>query len=158
VVETAKGIQADHVIYLSQTQKAPTDPLDWSFKRRVCETAFKGVKISKDVKIRTPFQALEQLAEHYQNVTLVVGSDQVNEFADRMAPYAKLMNLNFNIVSAGQRVVESDDVDGLSASKMRQYAEEGNKVKFFAGLPTNIREDAKELIFKNTLNGMKRPK
>ena len=157
VVETAKTLSADHEIYLSQTCKPLTDPLEWNFKRRVCESAFKGIKISHDQDIRTPFQALEHLAENYNKIVLVVGSDQVPEFNERMAPYAEKMGLDFTIVSAGDRIDESEDVAGISATKMRQYAISGDKKKFYAGLPSTLKEAAKELIYKNTLKGLKLP-
>lgn len=156
VVETAKLVDGDHVVYLSQTHKAPTDPLEWKFKRRICESAFPGVKISKDSKIRTPFQALEKFKGVYENVILVVGSDQLNEFAERMSPYAEKLGLNFEIVSAGERIAESTGVEGMSASKLRQLALEGDRKKFFKGLPSRLPNNIKRLVYENTIKGMKK--
>jgi nicotinic acid mononucleotide adenylyltransferase len=155
VVEMAKQENADHMIYLSQTNKAPTDPLEWFFKRRVCESAFRGVNISSDTTIRNPYIALESLAKEYDNVTMVVGSDQLNEFTNRFSRYADDWGINFNVVSAGARIDESEGVEGISATKMRQYAVEGNKEKFFQGLPESLNENIKRLVYTNVRKGLK---
>lgn len=155
VVETARALNADHVVYLSQTHKAPTDPLDWNYKRRVCEAAFRGVNISSDIKIRNPYLALENLAKEYDNLVLVAGSDQVDEFTKRFTPYTELWETQFSVVSAGQRIVESNDVDGMSATKMRQFAIDNDKVKFYNGLPSTLSESIKRSVFANVKKGLK---
>jgi len=147
VLETAKKVDGDHIVYLSHTQKSPTDPLDWKFKRRVCEAAFPGVNISNDELIRTPFQAFKELSNIYEKAILVVGSDQLDEFSIRMTPYAKQWGVEFEVISAGQRIIESDDIDGVSATKLRRYALENNKELFYAGLPSKLNESIKRLIF-----------
>lgn len=158
LVETAKNIGGNHVVFLSQTQNGATDPLDWKFKTRVCEAAFPGVTISKNLEIRNPFLALESFRGIYEDVTLVVGGDQVSEFAERMTPYAEKWGFkSFDIISAGNRVVESDDVDGLSASKLRKYAVAGNKDKFLEGLPVNLPKGVKSLVYEKVRKILKKP-
>jgi nicotinic acid mononucleotide adenylyltransferase len=155
VIETAKAIGGDHIVYLSQTQNKKTDPLDWNFKRRVCESAFRGVNISQDTSIRNPYIALESLAKEYDNIVMVAGSDQADEFTKRFTPYADKWGINFSVVSAGQRIVESEGVEGMSASKLRQYAAEGNKEKFLLGLPDSLSESIKKLVYTNVRKGLK---
>lgn len=150
----AKQDNADHMIYLSQTHKAPTDPLEWFFKRRVCESAFRGVNISSDTTIRNPYIALESLAKEYDNVTMVVGSDRAEEFKS-FTRYTDDWGINFNVVSAGARINESEGVEGMSATKMRQYAAEGNKEMFFQGLPQSLNENIKRLVYTNVRKGLK---
>jgi hypothetical protein len=157
VVETAKQNNADHVIYLSQTHKAPTDPLEFSFKRRVCESAFRGVNISNDLTIRNPYIALEYLKEHYDNIIMVAGSDQADEYIKRFSGYANDWGIQFSVITAGQRIVESTGVEGVSATRMRQYAADGNKTAFFEGLPSTLNASIKQLVYRNTQNGIKRP-
>jgi nicotinic acid mononucleotide adenylyltransferase len=157
VVETAKQHSADHFVYLSQTHKAPTDPLEFSFKRRVCESAFRGVNISNDLSIKNPYIALEHLKEHYDNVIMVAGGDQVDNFKARFTHYAKAWGIQFDVISAGQRINESAGVEGISATRLRQYAAEGNKTAFFEGLPTTLNASIKQLVYRNTQIGIKRP-
>lgn len=158
VVETAKQNDADHVVYLSQTHKAPTDPLEFSFKRRVCEAAFPGVHISSLTSIRNPYIALEYLKEHYDNIIMVAGSDQADEYIKRFSGYASDWGVQFSVVTAGQRIVESAGVEGISATKLRQYAVDGNKTAFFEGLPTTLNASIKQLVYRNTQSGIKKPR
>ena len=155
VIEVARLNKADHSIYLSQTQDTIKNPLSWDFKCRVCESAFKGVVISRDPEIKTPFMALNSFINNYKNVILVVGQDQVNEFQERMTPYAESKGFNFSIISSGDRIADSDDIEGISASKMRQYAREKNKKLFLENLPTTLTSGIKELIYSNTRRGLK---
>lgn len=157
VVETARHFSADHVVYLSQTQRPTTDPLDWNLKRRICETAFRGVNISKDITIRNPFIAFERLKDVYSDVKMVVGSDQKEEFYERFSPYAEHWDVGFEVISAGQRIVESEDVAGISATKMRQYAKENNKEAFYNGLPSTLTERMKRMVFASTRQGIRSP-
>lgn len=155
VVETARSINSDHIIYLSQTQNNSTDPLDWDLKRRICESAFRGVNISKDKNIRNPFIALETLKENYDNIVMVVGSDQADEFKKRFSPYTEKWCVRFSVITAGQRIAESEGIEGISASILRQYALGGNKEKFFEGLPNTLSLDIKELVYVKTRKGLK---
>ena len=157
VVETAKKVGGDHAVYLSHTCKAPTDPLEWNFKRRVCESAFKGVNISKDESIRNPFIALESFIGKYDRAIFVVGSDQLPEFTQRMLPYGEQWGIDLEIISAGTRIDEADDVSGMSGTKMRQYARDNNVEKFYSGLPESLNENLKSHVLRNTKKGLKRP-
>lgn len=157
VVETAKQNDADHVVYLSQTHKAPTDPLEFSFKRRVCEAAFPGVHISPLTSIRNPYIALEYLKEHYDNIIMVAGSDQIEDYSN-FRKYTDQWGVQFSVVTAGQRINESNDIEGASATKLRQYAAEGNKTAFFEGLPTTLNASIKQLVYRNTQSGIKKPR
>jgi len=43
----------------------------------------------------------------------------------------------------------------MSASKLRQYAAEGNKEKFLLGLPDSLSENIKKLVYTNVRKGLK---
>jgi len=150
VVEVARSRQAHHAVYLSQSYDNVRNPLEWDFKRRVCEAAFKGVNISQDISIRSPFIALNSFIGIYENAVLVVGQDQVSEFEDRMLEYAGLNGINLEVISAGNRIDEAEGVEGISATKMRQYAIEGKKTLFLENLPTTLNANIKNLVYRNT--------
>lgn len=154
VVETARSLDADHVIFLSQTCDSKNNPLDWNFKKRVCESAFPGVYISNDKEIKNPFLGLQLLAEQYDKVILVCGSDQVDDF-EQFRKYTDVWGTEFEVMSAGERVNESRGVAGISASKMRQYAREGKMEKFMEGLPKTINSNVKEMVYNKTRKGLK---
>lgn len=155
VLEQARANRADHMIYLSQTRNHITDPLSWAFKSRVCQAAFPGVKFCTEQAIKTPFQALESIANDYKNVIFVVGQDRMSEFTERMTPYATQWGLeNFKIVSAGVRNSNTTGLTGLSGSKMRQYVAEGNKDSFYRSLPSRLTTSMREQIYLCTLEGL----
>ena len=147
MVETAKSLNADHVLYLSQTQNNTTDPLDWNLKRRICESAFRGINISNDTTLKTPYMALESLCRQYNHITLVVGSDRIDQFKT-MPAYAEKWGSDFDIVSAGERIAESEGIEGITASKQRYYAVNGMKRKFMEGLPSTLSESIGELMYR----------
>ncbi len=156
VIETAKAINADHVVFLSQIQKIGTDPLSWAFKTQACKAAFPGVKFSTEKAVKTPFMALEKLAAKYTKIVFVVGGDRVDEFTERMSPYATQWGIkDFSVISAGQRNSTSRTVNGMSGSKMRNYVLEGKKEKFLKGLPNRLNSSMKEKVYLQTEKGMK---
>ena len=155
IVEVARSRRAHHAVYLSQSHDNTRNPLEWDFKRRVCEAAFKGVNISHDTSIRSPFIALNSFFGVYENAVLVVGQDQVTEFEDRMLEYAGINGINLEVMSAGNRIDEAEGVEGISATKMRQYALEGKKELFLENLPTTLNMNIKNLVYRNTVKGLK---
>ncbi len=153
VLSAAKALNADHKIYLSQSQNSKTDPLAWSIKLRACQSAFPDVNISHDTTLKTPFQVLENLSKDYEKAVLVVGSDQLGEFKTRMLPYAKQWGIELEIISAGARN-KSETINGISASKMRQYAKENKKKLFCDWLPSLLPPQMKISVWKNTILGL----
>lgn len=158
VLEAANRLDADHCVYLSFSHDNKSNPLEWNFKHRVCESAFPGVNISDDVSIKTPFAALESLAINYDNIVMVAGGDQSSEYVNRFASYATAWGVSFSVINAGERINESAGVEGISATKMREYASENKKEEFYAALPSKLNAGIRRLVFENTKRGLKRPK
>lgn len=158
VVEIAKERGCDHIVYLSQTQRNTTDPLDWHFKLRVCRAAFRGVKISNNTDIKNPYIALEHLKDHYTNIVLVAGSDQVDEYRKRFLQYAERWGVSLEIVSAGDRSNNAAGVEGISATKMREYARNDNRALFLENLPSQLSQPVRLLVYKKVKTALKQPK
>lgn len=143
---------ADSLLFLSQTCDKKRNPLSWEQKRGIASECFEGISISEETSVKTPYQALEHLLENYEHVTLVVGSDRVDEFA-KMHDYAKEWGAkSFQIISAGERDSLSEGAEGASGTKARDFALDGNYDAFRAILPTCLSEDKAELIYK-TIRG-----
>jgi hypothetical protein len=78
---------------------------------------------------------------------MVVGSDRVNEFSALTNKYNGVKSrhgmYNFedgiNVVSAGERDPDADDVSGMSASKMRAAAADNDYPTFSKGLPSSFK-------------------
>ena len=148
VIDEAKSQGADHDIYLSQKTSGTKDPLPWEYKRKVTQAMFPGVNISGDATIRTPYQALEELGKRYNNVTIVVGADRVEKFRAGMEPYTADFGIeNFKVISAGERDPDADGVAGMSASKARQLAADGNEEEFYLAMSNNLSNEIKHDVY-----------
>jgi nicotinic acid mononucleotide adenylyltransferase len=149
VQSVAKTEKADARIYLSHTQNKKKDPLDYPSKIKYATKAFGSIVTKTNAK--TIIQVLQELqSAGYTDVTLVVGSDRIPEFKKLLTKYnGKDYTFNsINFVSAGERDPDADDVSGMSASKMRALAKEGDFASFKAGLPNKLKASAKEIFDK----------
>jgi hypothetical protein len=144
LVDKLTSIDGDHFLFLSQTQKPKTDPLDFATKLKFAKQFFPGVNVGHQA-VRTPVQALEFLqSQGYTDIVFIAGSDRVDGFQKLFDTYNgqpdKTGNVPFKfnsikVVSAGERDPDADDVSGMSASKMRAAAAEGNLEAFAQGVP-----------------------
>ena len=149
VMAQAATLQADHAVFMSRTQNSKKDPLDWEFKNRILKLASPNVNVADYPEIKTPFQALEKIAnDGYKKVIFVAGSDRVIEFQTSMMPYAKQWGIEyFTVKCAGLRNNFSDDVKGTSSSKLRAHAMHNRFKEFCDGLATGIPEEMQLEIF-----------
>jgi len=112
-----------------------------------------GERIVNDSNSKTIFDVLKQAhADGYSSVNIVVGSDRQAEFDKLANQYnGKLYDFGeINVVSAGARDPDAEGVEGMSASKLRKAAAEGDFATFRSGVPKTFDDkDAKQLY--NTL-------
>ena len=144
LVDAITAQEGDHYLFLSQTQKPKTDPLDFATKMKFAKQFFPGVNVGHQA-VRTPVQALEQLQSlGYTDIIFIAGSDRVDGFQKLFDTYngqtdkAGNVPFKFNsirVVSAGERDPDADGAEGMSASKMRAAAAEGNLEAFAQGVP-----------------------
>jgi hypothetical protein len=90
----------------------------------------------------------------YAGVRIIGGADRVKEFEKLSSQYnGQLYNFdNIEVVSAGDRDPDAKGVEGMSASRMRLAAAEGDFKTFRSGLPPEVKPaEAKELF--NILRG-----
>ena len=100
--------------------------------------------------MRTIFDVLTALdSEGYSSVNIIVGGDRVSEFTSLANKYnGKLYNFDeINVVSAGDRDPDADGIEGMSASKMRKAAAEGDFDTFQQGIPKGVSKQGKEELF-----------
>ena len=154
----------DYFVFVSQSQDPKKNPLDYNAKvkhiRKMFPRHARRVMINK--KVRTVFDAATFLYDKgYKSVTMVVGSDRVNEFKTLLEKYNGQKGqhgfYNFQsiaIASAGARDPDSEGVEGMSASKMRQFASNNDFTSFSQGLGSKVsNKDAKKL-FMDVRGGM----
>ena len=130
-------------IYPSRSQDAKKNPYDADEKVEVMKQMFPdhAGSIVNDPNAKTIFDVLKQAHQDgYSSVKIVVGGDRVKEFEKLSGDYnGKLYDFSdVATVSAGERDPDSGGVEGMSASKMRKAAADGDLAEFRKGLPDNI--------------------
>ena len=146
IVSEAQKHNADHFIFASETQDSKKNPLSHKQKVAYLKKIFpKGnfpVGMAKD-----PYTAVLHVCSlGYKNIIMVAGSDQVENFkniakykgkvADRDPKKRVYSFEKFEVVQAGEaRDDDSQGVEGMSASKMRSAAFDGDFKKFATGVP-----------------------
>ena len=144
----------DYMIIPSRSQDKKKNPLDADTKIAVMQKMFPNHKdkIVNDQANRTIFDVLKKAhTDGYANVRILGGADRVNEYEKLANNYnGKLYAFdNVEVMSAGERDPDSDDVTGMSASKQRKAAAEGDLKAFMKGVPKSLNQkDAEELFNK----------
>ena len=132
-------------IYPSHTTNPKKDPLPHALKVAYMRKMFKryGNSIVADKGARTAIEiAVKVYDEGFKNIKMVVGSDRIKDFSSMLNKYNGVEGKphgyykfdNIDIVSAGERDPDSEGVEGMSASKMRSAAVEGDKDSFLQGV------------------------
>ena len=159
-----KSGKNSYKIFLSQSQDKKKNPLPYQEKVKMVRKFFPkhARQVMLDKKIKNVFDVATRLFnEGYKNLTMVVGSDRVTEFNTLLNKYNGvkgrhgLYNFNrINTISAGDRDPDADDVTGMSASKMRKVAAEGNFSQFTQGLPRNVSNAEAKRVYNQVRKGM----
>ena len=148
VMDVATHANADHVIYLSQTHKPKKDPLSWKDKTSLFKKMFPEANVGTNTEVKNPYSALLTLGEKYDNVIMVVGADRADQFDKEMRQYLDEYGIkNFTVVNAGFRDPDAEGVEGMSASKARALAVEGDFKGFSQALPSTINNATKKVTY-----------
>ena len=152
VAREAKSSGGEYRIYPSRSQDPKKNPLDPGTKIKFMRQAYPdhANSIVSSDGMRTIFDVLTALdSEGYSSVNIIVGGDRVSEFTSLANKYnGKLYNFDeINVVSAGDRDPDADGIEGMSASKMRKAAAEGDFDTFQQGIPKGVSKQGKEELF-----------
>lgn len=160
----SKSGKSPYRVFVSQSQDKKKNPLAYKDKVKVIRKMFPkhARSIMLNPKVKTVFDAATQLYnEGYVNVVMVVGSDRVSEFEVLLKKYNGekgrhgFYNFNkINVVSAGERDPDAEGVSGMSASKMRAAASDGDFTKFAQGIPKNVSNSDTKGIYNMVRKGM----
>ncbi len=140
----SKKTSIPYRIYTTATQDKKSNPLSQKDKIKYMEKSFHNAHIyAAKGNIIQLLQSFEK--EGIKEIHLVVGSDRTKEFESLLNKYNE-REYNFSkieIHSAGERDPDSDDADGMSASKMRSAASKGDYKSF-----ENIKHIEVTFVFK----------
>jgi hypothetical protein len=160
VLNKAKAEDADHDIRISHSQDAKKNPLSQEQKLHHARRMFPGVNFSGSSREQPSFiHHLKDLhSKGFTHVTMIAGSDRVPEYQKIVDKYNKPDGeFNFKsikIVSAGHRDPDAEGTEGMSASKMRQHAQEGNYHSFKTGLPSHVTHEHAQELYNHVRAGM----
>jgi nicotinic acid mononucleotide adenylyltransferase len=154
VISEAIRRKATPMVFMTHTQDSKKNPLSYEDKINYGRKAF-GRAIIK-TKSRTIIEVAKELSGKFDNFVFVVGEDRVKDFKELMNMYnGKEFQFNtIEVISAGARDPDSEGLEGMSASKMRKIAQEGNFEEFQKGLPKKLKSSAQE-IYNDVRSGMK---
>ena len=138
--QSAEQEESDYIIVPSRSQDPKKNPLDADTKISMMRQMFPqhSERIVNDGANRTIFDVLKKAHnDGYTNVRIVAGQDRVKEFDKLSQNYnGQLYQFdNMEVISSGDRDPDAEGMEGLSSSRMRQAAAEGDFKTFRAGLP-----------------------
>ena len=142
-------------IYGSKSQDPKKNPLSFKqkvkFLRKMFPKHARSVMADSDVRHVMDI-AVKLYNQGFTAVNMVAGSDRVKEFNVLLNKYNGVKARHgfyefkdgVKIISAGERDPDAEGVTGMSASKMRAAAEDGDAVSFSKGVPRGY--DSKDLF------------
>ena len=162
VVSTAKKLGFEHGIFASKTTGNAKNPLKYKDKIRYLKSAFRNANIVNDASLFNPFVVAKHLSNKgYKHVVLVVGGDRVADLERDIRKYighkdpSKSFDFDsFKVISAGKRDPDADDVSGMSASKMRNSAAEGDFDTFKVGVPSEMKKRDIKKMYDDVRKGL----
>jgi len=165
VANVARREGGEYFVYPSHSQDPKKNPLDQTTRVKYMKKMFP--KHKENIIISTGKTALEIASElhdkKYTNLVMVVGSDRVKEFQSMLDRYNGDENKahgfydfdTIKVVSAGERDPDAEGVSGMSASKMRQSAVEGDFKTFRSGIPSSLNDKDTKKMFNDIRKGMR---
>ncbi len=164
VENVAKAKGGDYLIFPSHTQDSKKNPLSQAQKIKYIKNMFP--KHRRKIVASADKNALEVAStlydKKYIHLVMVVGSDRVKEFQKLLDSYNGEDKAHgfydfdkIEVVSAGERDPDSEGVEGMSASKMRKAAVDGDFESFRLGTPTSLSDEVTKKMFNDVRKGLK---
>lgn len=163
--ETLKKVSrgGQYRIYASQSQDPKKNPLKFKDKIKFLRKMFPrhARSIMADGDVRNIIEIATKLYDQgFTKMSMVAGSDRVKEFEILLNKYNGVQARHgfyqfegsIKVISAGQRDPDAEGVTGMSASKMRAAAAEGDLQLFSSGLPSGYTGSAE--LFNAVRKGM----
>jgi hypothetical protein len=152
------------LIYGSHSQDSKRNPLSHKQKFKYLEKMFPRMKKSLQSKAteRNVFEIAAKLNEKYDKLVMVAGSDRVDEFTSLLNSYngikAKHGFYEFkeiDVISAGARDPDEEGAAGMSASKMRHAATQGDIKAFLLGVSDELTLKDKKNMMNDVRKGLR---
>ena len=151
----SKKTSIPYRIYTTATQDKKSNPLSQKDKIKSMEKSFRNAHIyAAKGNIIQLLQSFEK--EGIKEIHLVVGSDRTKEFESLLNKYngREYKFSKIEIHSAGERDPDSDDADGMSASKMRSAASKGDYKSFEKGVTKKLTDVDTKKMYNDVRKGL----
>lgn len=151
----SKKTSIPYRIYTTATQDKKSNPLSQKDKIKYMEKSFRNAHIyAAKGNIIQLLQSFEK--EGIKEIHLVVGSDRTKEFESLLNKYngRDYKFSKIEIHSAGERDPDSDDADGMSASKMRSAASNGDYKSFEKGVTKKLTDVDTKKMYNDVRKGL----
>lgn len=162
VKEIAGEFGASHHVVMSHTQDSKKNPLSGEEKLAHAKRFFPDTNLSTSNKTHPNFLSQAEKL-HKSGVThlhMVAGSDRTGEYHKILNKYngtheGALFNFKkITVHSAGERDPDSEGTEGMSASKMREHAKNGNIDEFVKGIPLHVSHQHTKELYDNVRKNM----
>lgn len=148
LINKVASISDDYLIYASHSNDKKKNPIPYKSKIRFMQEMFpQHADHIVTSEVNNPLAVLVDVFDKgYTHVTFVVGEDRVKMINSITQQYNGVegkahgyYQLEIEVVSAGQRDPDAEGVEGMSASKMRAAALEGDFETFKMGMPNGYK-------------------
>lgn len=162
VKNIARDYNAPHHIIISHSTDSKKNPLEVTKKVKHAKRFFPGTNIYSSSKEAPSFiqHASKLYHSGHDHLVMVAGSDRVDEYEKTLNRYngpheGALFNFKkIEVKSAGQRDPDSEGVEGMSASKMREHAKNNDFLSFKQGVPAHVSDTHARELFNDVRTGM----
>ena len=151
-------------IYGSQSQDSKKNPLTHTQKFKYLKNMFPRLKSNLQSKssARNIMEIATELSGKHNKLIMIAGSDRVSEFKSLLNSYNGTKSKHgiyefeeIEVVSAGERDPDADGASGMSASKMRKAAVQGDFESFLMGASDELTVKEKRNMMNDVRKGLK---
>ena len=151
-------------IYGSQSKDNNKNPLSHTEKFKWLKKMFPRQKkiLQSSSKARTVLEIAVELSGKHNKLILIAGSDRVSEFKSLLNTYNGKKSKHglydfeeIDVISAGERDPDADGATGMSASKMRTAATQGDFEAFLSGASDELTVKDKRNMMNDVRKGLK---
>jgi len=152
------------LIYGSHSQDSRKNPLTHKQKFKWLIKMFPRMKksLQSNATEKNVFEVAVELNGKYDKLIMVAGSDRVDEFTSLLNSYNGIKSKHgfykfkeIEVISAGERDPDADGASGMSASKMRKAATQGDFDAFQMGASDELTVKDKRNMMNDVRKGLK---
>ena len=152
------------LIYGSHTEDSRKNPLSHKQKFKYLQKMFPALRksLQSRAKEKTPLEVAISLSGKYNKLIMIAGSDRVLEFKSLLNSYNGVDSKHgfykfeeIEVISAGERDPDAEGASGMSASKMRKAATQGDFEAFQMGASSELTVKEKRNMMNDVRKGLK---